>query len=148
MRLTEDEYERIRARRDQRDAESRARHVARQAVAPAPKAKPIIRQSTKEPNKTEQRFFLDKLAPWEAMGELDEIGDHESIVLKLANGLTLRPDWPTWKSDKLTFYEVKGGFIREDSIIKLKMAASKYPRFGFFLCQWKGGEWTIQEVRP
>jgi len=112
----------------------------------APESKPIIRQSKKQPNKTEARFIQDWLKPWLHDGAIDEYADHESIILRIANGLTLRPDFPTWKDGRLTFYEVKGAHIREDSLVKLKSAAHEFKHIKFFLCQWKEGRWFIQEV--
>lgn len=108
--------------------------------------KQVIRQSRREMNKTERRFELEYLKAWLATGQIDSYGEHESITLRLANGLRYTPDFPTWKDGKLTFYEVKGAHIREDSIKSLKMAPNKYKQFRFFLCQYVGGEWIIQEV--
>jgi hypothetical protein len=108
----------------------------------------IIKQSRKGLNKTETRFKTQYLEPRVAMGEIDEIGEHESITLRLANGLRLSPDFPTWTEGRLTFYEVKGAFIREDARDKLKMAATKYKHIRFFLFQYIKGEWFRQEVLP
>ena len=121
----------------------------RAAVAPVETvAAPIIRQSRKGINKTEQRFLNDYLNPLVSMGGIDEIGDHESIRLKLANGVTLKPDFPTWKDGKLTFYEVKGSRVWEDSLIKLKVAASNYRHIRFYLCKYTKGVWMMQPVIP
>lgn len=127
------------------DAAARAIESAR--IFP-PEPAPIIRQSKKQPNKTELRFVQDWLKPWLHDGAIDEYADHESIILRIANGLTLRPDFPTWKDGRLTFYEVKGAHIREDSLIKLKSAAHEFKQMRFFLCQWKERRWFIQEVLP
>ena len=108
----------------------------------------IIRQSKKEPNKTERRFLNEYLNIWKHEGRIDEIGEHESITLRLANGSRYSPDWPNWKDGRLTFYEVKGAFIREDAIKAIKSAANKYRHCGFVLYQYAGGEWAFQEVLP
>jgi hypothetical protein len=111
-------------------------------------AKQIIRQSRKGLNKTETRFLNEYLNPMVYEGAIDEIGDHESITLKLANGLRLRPDFPTWTGGRLTFYEVKGGRIWEDSIKSLKIAANKYKHCRFFIFKYVKGQWFKQEVLP
>lgn len=108
----------------------------------------IIRQSKKEPNKTERRFEMEYLKPWLAVGDIDTYGLHESIKLQVANGAWFSPDWPTWKDGRLTFYEVKGKKIWDDAKDRLKIAAREFPQFKFFVCQWTGGEWIIQEVLP
>jgi hypothetical protein len=106
----------------------------------------VIRQSRREPNKTERRFEIEYLKPWLATGEIDEIGEHESITLRLANGLRYSPDYPTWKAGKLTFYEVKGAYVYEDAIKSLKIAANKYRHCRFFIYKYVKGVWVWQEV--
>jgi len=139
MRWSEEEYNAYQIKR---------RTPLAVAFTPAVEAKPIIRQSKKGPNKTERRFLAEHLEPMLALGSLTEIGEHESITLKLANGLRYTPDWPAWAGDQLTFYEVKGARVWEDSLVKLKVAASKYPHFRFILCKYAKGEWVRQEVLP
>lgn len=117
-----------------------------QVVVAAPAQ--IIRQSRKGPNKTEKRFLNEYLEPMRHAGEIDQIDDHESITLRLANGLRLSPDFPTWKDGRLTFFEVKGERIFEDSLVKLKCAANKFPHVKFILCKYVKGEWIKQEVLP
>ncbi len=46
-------------------------------------------------------------------------------------------------SEHQQFHEVKGGFYREDAIVKLRAAAMAYPQFDFFLCQKKKTGWEI-----
>jgi len=125
-----------------------ARRSAKAVAEPMPHggATQIIRQSSRGMNKTETRFKLTFLEPMLAAGEIDEIGEHESITLRLANGLRYRPDFPTWKGDKLTFYEVKGAHVWEDALKSLKVAANKYKRCRFFLYKYSGGQWIWQEV--
>lgn len=114
-----------------------------------PKPEPqIIRQKTKPLNKTEERFRLTYLETWIRDGTIDRYGDHESITLRLANGARFSPDFPTWKDGRLTFYEVKGAKIWDDAKDRLKFAPKAFPEFKFFVCRWKKGEWTIQEVLP
>lgn len=156
MRLSEDEYNALISRRSRKAGSSPNSGVGTVASQPRRedddwKAKllpptKIIRQSSKDLNKTERRFLNEILQPMLALGSLSEIGEHESITLKLANGLRYSPDFPTWAGDQLTFFEVKGARVWEDSLIKLKVAASRYQHFRFFLCKYVRGEWIKQEV--
>jgi len=66
----------------------------------------------------------------------------QSIRLELAPNCCYTPDFSVWREKQLTFYEVKGAFIRDDAIVKLKTAARLYPEFDFYLCQWKNHRWT------
>jgi hypothetical protein len=136
MRLTEDEYNALISRRKPALAESPESGGARRA----------IRQSRREPNKTERRFEQEYLKPMLMSGQIDRCGEHESIRLKIANGLTYTPDWPTWKDGRLQFWEIKGARLWDDAIVKLKIAARAYPDIDFCVCQWKGGIWIIQPI--
>lgn len=49
------------------------------------------------------------------------------------------------KCYEFEIHEVKGGYIREDSILKLKMAAELFPWFKFYLVQRERGEWKYNE---
>lgn len=116
--------------------------------ATTPSIKGIIRQSGATPNKTETRFERDHLALMKLTGEIGEYR-FEAVTLRLANGLRYTPDYHSINGNGVTvFWEVKGAHIRDDALPKLKMAASCYPKYEFFLAQWKGGEWVIQRVLP
>jgi hypothetical protein len=143
MRLTEAEYENLLQARWAGKSGATA-----SPMTPATGRRSLIRQSSKGPNKTELRFLDECLKPLVQAGYLDEIGEHESITLRLANGLRYRPDWPAWAGAQLIFYEVKGARVWEDSLKSLKVAASKYRRFRFILCKYAKGEWIRQEVLP
>ncbi len=43
------------------------------------------------------------------------------------------------------FVEVKGGFIREDAMVKLKLVAEHHP-YVFFLAQFKDNWWTVTRL--
>jgi hypothetical protein len=138
MRVTETEWQNIQAKR------GKAAPVATEVAKP----KRVIRQSRKKPNKTEARFEIDYLKLWMATGFIADYG-FEAVTLRLANGLRYTPDWWTVNSaGQTTFYEVKGGYIREDAIAKLKMAATQFRNYTFLLCVWSKGEWFIEQVLP
>ena len=39
--------------------------------------------------------------------------------------------------------EIKGGYIRDDSIVKFKTACEQYPFIKFKMVQYKNKEWKI-----
>lgn len=64
----------------------------------------------------------------------------EGINLRLADKTYYKPDIDVWDlNDRLFFVEVKGPFKREDSMIKLKMAAEQFPLCQFWLFEFKDG---------
>jgi hypothetical protein len=91
-------------------------------------------------NKTERRFLAILRA---RHGQNVRV---QAITLVLANRCRYTPDFSVCFFGKLILWEIKGGFIREDSWIKLKMAARLYPEFDFVMAQWKNGEWTEVEI--
>lgn len=112
--------------------------------------KGIIRQDKAPGRKTEIRFENDYLRGMLAAGEIQQYR-HNSIRLKLGNGTWYKCDWTALNAaGKLILWEIKGGRPRqrEAGIMAIKVAASTYPEFEFWLCQWKGGEWLIQRVLP
>jgi hypothetical protein len=72
----------------------------------------------------------------------------QAITLELANNCRYSPDFSVTTPERLTFYEVKGGYIREDGWIKLKLAARLYPEFTFAMAQYKAGIWKETEIKP
>lgn len=124
--------------------------------APAkPRAHGVIRQSSRQPNKTELRFEQEYLKPWMASHSIESY-DYEAVTLKIANGCRYTPDWYVeanadgyfFSEPTVCFFEIKArGMIWDDAIVKLKVAASKYPRFEFHLCAWSAQGWTIERVR-
>lgn len=94
-------------------------------------------------NKTETEFLRTILEPWRP----DWIGV-QAITLKLADDMRYTPDFWKLSDGLLTAYEVKGGFMREDSFLKLKMAARLFPFFQFVLAQKKKGSWSLNHIKP
>lgn len=96
-------------------------------------------------NKTEERYF-DLLRVRRATGELAWIR-YEGVTLKLADDTRYTPDFAVMLANgELEMHETKGAFRREDSFVKLKVAAEQFP-FRFYLATWtKDDGWTIEEV--
>lgn len=65
----------------------------------------------------------------------------EPMNLKLANKCFYRVDFLVMlKSGQLECHEVKGGYMTDDSLVKFKVAACKFP-FTFRMFSLKKGEW-------
>lgn len=92
-------------------------------------------------NKTEARFAA-LLDGWKLAGDILDY-KFESVTLRLAPRTHYRTDFAVWLKDGRTrVYEVKGGYIRDDSWQKLKTVAVLYPHWEFVRAQWKDGVWT------
>jgi hypothetical protein len=101
--------------------------------------------STPRMNKTEARFAA-LLEGWKREGAVLDY-KFEAVTLRLAPSTHYRTDFVAWLSDGRTrFYEVKGGYVREDAWLKLKTVAVLFPRFEFVCAQWKGGEWNYISI--
>lgn len=70
----------------------------------------------------------------------------EAVKLRLADLTFYSPDFLVVKEDCFELHEVKGGFIRDDAMVKIKVAAESFPWIKFMLCQYKGKQWRIHEV--
>lgn len=68
-----------------------------------------------------------------------------AIRLELAARCTYLPDFSVTfeNSQTVHFFEVKGAFIRDDAVVKLKAAARSYPEWNFYLAQWKNDLWAV-----
>lgn len=93
-------------------------------------------------NKTEREFY----------GML--IRRHTAVLphglkLKLATKTFYTPDFICFGQGLgVTIYEVKGGHIWDDAMVKLKCAANRFSPFRFVLAQKKKGQWRETIVKP
>ncbi len=100
------------------------------------------------PNKLELAFseVLEQAKQWRFIAGWR----YEAITLRLAGRCRFTPDFltePRWQGDKFTFIETKGPYAREDSLIKLKVAAETYPCFRWMLVRREGCHgWDVREV--
>jgi hypothetical protein len=99
----------------------------------------------KQPNKTENEFGAI-LEARRRKGEFTGPVRFEAVKLRIAGNCYYTPDWmTTWESvtgaPVITFYEVKGAHIWEDSKVKFKAAKELHPWASFEMWQKKAGEW-------
>lgn len=60
--------------------------------------------------------------------------EREGVTLLLANGCRYTADFAVFNpGGDIVLYEVKGGKFWDDAVVKLKVAANKYPRIAFWL---------------
>lgn len=111
--------------------------------------KPVGRQM----NKTETRYANTVLELSRLAGEIFSY-QYEAITLKLGPDLRFTPDFFIVKYDigwahcrpVFELHETKGGFTRDDALVKIKAAAQQFPHFVFKLCRWQRGEWNIKVI--
>ena len=70
---------------------------------------------------------------------------YEGVKLRLADRTWYTPDFLVWMADgSLELHEVKGGFIRDDAMVKFKCTAELFPMFRFVMVQYKKAKgWRI-----
>lgn len=111
-----------------------------------PQGKPVFAPSatTDEAklNKTEQAF----LRFIRADPKIKEV-HVQDMTFKLANDCRLTPDFSYIFQGRQVFIDVKG-FQREDALIKMKMAARKFPQFDFYIVFKAQGGWSFNKVKP
>ena len=102
-------------------------------------------------NRTEQEH-ADLLTAMKNAGDIRSFR-FESVKLVLARktggkkGVTYTPDFLVVLNDgTIRFDEIKGGHIRDDAMLKLRMAAELFPMFKWALWQKKKGQWTVTEL--
>lgn len=147
MRWSEEQLEQYRANRA--GAAIKKVALAGQSAPKVETSKPVIRQSRREPNKTERRFEVERLRMWHRIGWVVKY-DYEAVTLKIANGCRYTPDWWAITNEGRTqFYEIKARkMIWDDAIVKLKVAAAQYTAYEFWLCAWDKNGWTVERVLP
>lgn len=78
--------------------------------------------------------------------------EREGVTLLLANGVRYTADFADFNLDGgLTLWEVKGAHAWDDAIVKLKVAASRFPRITFYMASPRKdapGLWRIERIVP
>lgn len=112
-----------------------------QAARPKPAAESTA--SAQGMNKTETAYSR-RLESRRLAGEILS-WRFEALTFRLAHRCNYTPDFLVITPAEIQVHEVKGGFVREDGLIKWKMAAERHPEFRFFLCRFIRGQWRIEE---
>ena len=98
-------------------------------------------------NKTETAHAADL----EMQKRAGDIRDYlwQPLRLKIGANCTYEPDFLVFLADRtMEFHEVKGSFITDDAIVKLKVAANLFPWFVFRLYQYDRRGCKTREVTP
>lgn len=112
--------------------------LATLGVAVAPKADTGM-------NKTEARY-AEVLEARRRAGEVREYA-FELVTLKLGHDCRWTPDFVVILADgTLELHEVKGGFEREDALVKRKVAAAQTPFRIVFAQYTKASGWVVRPV--
>jgi hypothetical protein len=73
--------------------------------------------------------------------------EFEAVKLRLADNTHYTVDFMVMRaSGELEAHEVKGGYAFDDSLVKLKCAAEKFPWPFYLVKKGKGGTWDISKV--
>jgi len=93
-------------------------------------------------NKTEREYGC----MLEARGDVLWM-EFEGLTLRLGDDCRYTPDFTLMLRDgTIECHETKG-FMRDDALVKIKVAAASYP-FKFVLVRKTKGEWSMTEIRP
>jgi hypothetical protein len=92
-------------------------------------------------NATEQSYF----AVLQGSVRADDVILFEQIKLRLADKTWYTPDFCIVSSEGISFHEAKG-WMRDDAAVKIKVAASQYPMFKFFIAKKIKGGWDVKAV--
>lgn len=107
------------------------------------KVEPEISLPEDRMNKTEKRYCKEILNPSKYTGDLVE-WLFEPVKFRLAKKTFYTPDFLVIASagyPRIQFHEVKGGFVRDDAIVKFKVAREMFPWFSWRMVMYKNGAW-------
>lgn len=69
----------------------------------------------------------------------------QDITLRIGNGVRYTPDFAVFGDGLVEFFEVKG-HMRDDAAVKIKVAASQFPAWAFWLVWKSKGAWQQQRI--
>ena len=125
-------------------------HRAKAAARPAPVTVLEAKAKREKGSKLERLYVAGLELERKTMNVpgYDMIRPH-GITLLLANDCRYTADvFVTRHSGELELHEVKGPHAWEDSIIKLKTAATMFKCFTFYLVTRIKGDWVIKKIEP
>lgn len=119
-------------------------HLHPDRIGSAPKPAGRVTKNAKGQNKTEANLdrWLDDQKRWGRIWHYE----FEAVKIRLADRRWYTPDFAVWLPNaQFCFVEVKGGFVREDGMIKLQVAA-EHSRWPFYLAWYESRKWTVSEL--
>jgi hypothetical protein len=115
-----------------------------------PRARRVIRQANiGGMNKTEIAYQAVLDLRWR-VGEILYY-EYEAVTLKIGHDLRYTPDFLVLnKAGEIEFHETKWAVMQEDSIVKIRAAATKWPFFRFIIAkrQDSGQNFELKEMLP
>lgn len=121
-------------------------HMSLADLPPAMRAQAEAQLDTKskaakpKANKTELAFGR-RLEAEKRAGKIRSY-KFNALKFRLADACFYTPDYVIWQLNGMVkLVEVKGGFIREDSLIKFKVAREMYSEFNWEMWQSVKGRW-------
>ena len=95
-----------------------------------------------------ERAFYETMKSWAGIAAVE----YEAVTFKLAPDTRYTPDFYVLRdSGTIQFYECKG-FEFQHSMVKVKVAAARFPEFEFFMvrriAKKHGGGWDIKLIGP
>lgn len=92
-------------------------------------------------SKTEERYFADRVQPRLLTG-LSTTALIGQVKIRLADGCWYTPDvFELTASRVVWMQEVKGAHVRDDALVKFKVAAEHNRWARWTMVQWKDGAW-------
>lgn len=138
LRMTEQEYAALQQRKNNAIVTREEKAACVTPLPTATGAKPMPKFKSKTEAEYHNMLEIRKKA-----GEI-LWHRHEGVTLDLGD-VRYTPDFLVLKTDgTLEVWEIKGGYVRPDSLVKLKIAASMFP-FRFFMAQKTKEGWTEKQ---
>ena len=108
----------------------------RQEIPPREKALPerMNKLEARYANHLELLLKAGEILHWE----------YEPFALRLGYRCTYSPDFLVVYPNRVECHETKGGFAREDSIVKFKTAAERFWWMRFVMVFWKNRQWEMK----
>lgn len=114
--------------------------IRKEYCPPARPAKRVRQSSKPLMNKLETEFF-------ERVKDRSYRNTYpQAITFRLANGVRYTPDLCVIGAAGIDCFEIKGKKMWDDAIVKIKVAATIYPRIHWWMVWKKEGVWMEQEI--
>lgn len=116
-------------------------------VAPrSARTTPFVRPWHPYRNKWEHEYATQHLRIEKAAGLIQDYG-YETERLEIGTGAFYTPDFPVTMADGTREMREVKGFRREAAMVRLRVAAARYPQFRFVLVTKRRGQWHHETIR-